>query len=549
MHITPRKFLAASLLLSLPACDPGGESLQLDEGDYTKVGVPGKADASVEAVFVDFEFDGEVFVTSSFGLARQIEDQLLYTIGHLNHDNSVGRLDQLQLSDIESEAVEGGFLVRYHARMPVAWGDPDNVPSTYEMTLPADISFGGKERFTDQYNHDCVDFGAHDVTSGSMWYYYRPERSGCSIAAQDVVTLTADVSISDINTTGKYPEYHEVWEDDTLEVVAVFGKYEDGATSNSDAGINAYNRFNRAIEGELDSFELVTEPADVPFTPGVDLPEIAYTATLPDGKVARVHALLVDNVRTAPASFNARYAELSRTADLIVYNGHAGLGANIRALAQKGQWQTGQYAVVFMNGCDTYAYVDSALNDAHAAVNADDPNGTKYLDLVTNAMPSFFHSMPGATMAVIRGLLSFEDPRTYEQMFVNIDAAEVVLVSGEQDNVFFPGFDGDDGDDDDTVTDWDGMSEGATVARNEEHRFATPRLAAGRYVFELDGNSDADLYVRTGAAPSVDAWECRPFRTGSRETCVVELANPTEIHVMVRGWNSSSDYTLVGQQD
>ena len=544
MPRSSRLFFAASLLAATTACD-AAETLEVGKDDYVKQGSVGKADSSVEAIFVDFEFEGQVRVGSQFNLAGQIEDQLLYTIGHLNHDNSVGRLDQLQLSNIDAQPADGGgFVVSYTARMPVAWGNRTNVPSSYDMRLPADIRFSGQQDFTDKYNHDCVDFGAHDVTPGSMWYYYRPERFGCDIADEDVVSITADVSISDINTTGKYPEYHKVWEDDVLRVVAVFGKYEDGATSGSDAGISAYNRFSRAINQELRNLDLETTPANIPSSPGVDMPELEYTATLADGKQVVVTALLVDNVRTAPASFNARYAELSGDADLIVYNGHAGLGANIRSLASKGDWQQGQYAVVFMNGCDTYAYIDSALGDAHSAVNPDDPNGTKYLDIVTNAMPSFFHSMSGATMALVRGLMDHEDPKTYEQMFVNIDDAEVVLVSGEQDNEFFPGFDDDDGGD--PVDTWDGMLEAGTVVANAEDHFETPRLPAGRYVFDLTGNGDADLYVRTGAAPTVNSWECRPFRSGSTETCVVDLDAPATVHVMVRGWDPTSDYELEG---
>ena len=267
-------------------------------------------------------------------------------------------------------------------------------------------------------------------------------------------------------------------------------------------------------------------------------------ASLPDGRSAVVTALLVDNVRTAPTAFNQRYAELSRDADLIVYNGHAGLGANIRALARKGDWVRGQYAIVFMNGCDTYAYVDSALADAHSAVNPDDPNGTKYLDIVTNAMPSFFHSMSGATMALIRGLMQFDDPQTYEQMFMNIDDAEVVLVSGEQDNEFVPGGGGGGG----GTEGWEGMDEAGTVVRNEEHRFSTPVLAKGKYIFEIEGTRDADLYVRTGMAPTTSSWECRPFKTGSSEACEVELSSDAEVHVMVRGWASSSKYELTGRE-
>ena len=138
-----------------------------------------------------------------------------------------------------------------------------------------------------------------------------------------------------------------------------------------------------------------------------------------------------DNVRTAGATFDARYAELSTRADLIVYNGHAGLGSNVRALASKGRWTAGQYAIVFMNGCDTFAYVDSALWDAHARVNPDDPTGTKHLDIVMNAMPAYFSSMPAATMAMVRGLMAFDAPRNYEQLFANIRKARDAMPIAE----------------------------------------------------------------------------------------------------------------------
>jgi hypothetical protein len=36
-------------------------------------------------------------------------------------------------------------------------------------------------------------------------------------------------------------------------------------------------------------------------------------------------------------------------------------------------------------------------------------------------------------------LLSYSAPKTYDQIFDNIDRSEVVLVTGEEDNVFQPG--------------------------------------------------------------------------------------------------------------
>ncbi len=503
-----------------------------------------KGDSSVEAAFLDFTFEGELLTSSTWNVRSQIEDQLLYTVGQLNGDRSIGRLDRLTVSNIQtSSAGNGKTLVTYDAVLPVAWGKRSSIPATYEFVLPADVSFQGQEAFTAAYKDDCVDWSAHDVDAGSMWYYYRPAASRCDVADEDVVRTSANVTASNITTTGKYPEYHKVFEDGALKIVAVFGKYEDGATSTSDAGISAYNRFVLGMKSKLAGLDSTMTPSDLPSSPGVDHPDVSWTARLGDGRTLEVTALLVDNVRTAGPAFDRRYEALSADADLISYAGHAGLGANIRALARKGDWQTGQYTIFFMNGCDTYAYVDSALNDAHAAVNPDDPMGTKYVDIVTNAMPSYFRDMSQSTMAFVDGLMDWENPRTFEQIFARIPSVQVVLVSGEHDNVYVPGY----GEGGGTDTDWDGFAHAGNVTRGQERAFETPVLPAGTYEFEISGTSDADLYVKIGQAPTTTNYDCRPYLSGSSERCQVELGSPAAIFVKVRGWASSSDFDLVGR--
>ena len=46
--------------------------------------------SSSEAVLLDFEFDGELTASNVWDAKSTIEDQLLYTIGHLNGDRAVG---------------------------------------------------------------------------------------------------------------------------------------------------------------------------------------------------------------------------------------------------------------------------------------------------------------------------------------------------------------------------------------------------------------------------------------------------------------------------
>ena len=95
---------------------------------------------------------------------------------------------------------------------------------------------------------------------------------------------------------------------------------------------------------------------------------------------------------------------------------------------------------------------------------------------------------------------------------------------------------------------WDGLEDEGTVAKNEERRWETPELQPGTYLFSMSGNNDADLYVRSGSAPTESNFDCRPFTGSSTEACTVDLVEPSIIHVMVRGWASSSEFTLVGQE-
>ncbi len=555
MHPTTASPILSLLFLVLLAaplagCDVAEEpDGTLAAGQYVK-GLGSKEDASALATVLDFEFDATVVTDWAWDTDRVIQDQLLYTVGQLNGENSVGRLDRLEVTDVVKETLPdgGGTKLTYHARIPVAWGSKTDLPTSYTLLLPVNVSSAGQSAFTEAYVHDCVESGAHDVNAGSMWYYYRPQRSGCDLADADVVRAEAVVTVSAVNTTGKYPEYHKVWEDDTLRVVAVFGKYKDGATAASDAGIAAYNEFVDAITDRLAPHALETTPETIPAHPGVDAaaPDIEVRAALADGRSVQVNILLVDNISSATPEFYARYEALSTHADLIAYNGHSGLGQNVRALAQKGQWIPEQYVIVFLNGCDTFAYVDGSLAEARAEVNPDDPGGTRFMDFVVNAMPAYFKSDSEATSAIIDGLLAYQTPQTYETIFTNIDSHQVVLVTGEEDNVYHPGYDPD-VPPVDPVEAWEGLNVAGSVARDEEKGYQTPVLAAGAYVFELTGTHDADLYVRVGAPPTTDLYDCRPYRTGSDETCEIDLNTPAEIFVVVRGWAESSDYNLIGQ--
>jgi len=62
----------------------------------------------------------------------------------------------------------------------------------------------------------------------------------------------------------------------------------------------------------------------------------------------------------------------------------------------------------------------------------------------------------------------------------------------------------------------------------------------------IDGPPDADfdLYVRKGAAPTVDEWDFRAWTVSADETIVFPAAPGEKYHVMVRSYEGSGDFTL-----
>lgn len=85
------------------------------------------------------------------------------------------------------------------------------------------------------------------------------------------------------------------------------------------------------------------------------------------------------------------------------------------------------------------------------------------------------------------------------------------------------------------------------VSRNQEMRYGPFAIEGGsRFLTQLSGNNDADLYVRFGAQPTTSSYDCRPYRSGSSEVCdLTAAANDNTAYVMVRGYSSSTtSYSL-----
>ena len=57
------------------------------------------------------------------------------------------------------------------------------------------------------------------------------------------------------------------------------------------------------------------------------------------------------------------------------------------------------------------------------------------------------------------------------------------------------------------------------------------------------GTGDADLYVRFGSQPTTSTYQCRPYKTGNAESCVINNPQAGVWHVGLRAYSSFSGVT------
>jgi hypothetical protein len=392
--------------------DPGGE------GAFT----------SNDGTVLELRFDAEV-ITSKDEPARQaIVSQLQYTQGIFTTDaRANGQVGLVVLSAIKETEEAGKKKITYTAQLPVVWPKGARRPTTYDLPLPKDTT--SFDAFNDKYDGKC---GRNEYGRETFWHDFNPKASGCTVDDADVVRAKATVRTHPQSTTGKYPEYDQVWADDRLDVVAVFGII--SSNTPDDEGAREFESVLREVEKTL------TDPKRTDGEAGhTVIKDATVTGKVTVGGRARdvsVTALLVESVSGAGSDFDARYLPASENADLVVYSGHSGLGKNINALAQKTRAKKGKYQLVYLNGCQTFAYLGTAMHDKRIALNADDPEGTKYLDIVANALPAYGDD--GATsLSLYRAMLA-PRPRSYSDLLRDFSRIHLVAVFGEHDNTFKP---------------------------------------------------------------------------------------------------------------
>jgi hypothetical protein len=285
------------------------------------------------------------------------------------------------------------------------------------------------EAFDRKYDGAC---GRGEHGEGNFWHDFSPRADGCTLG-DDVVRATAAVT-PHAEPELRFPEYDRIWSDGRLDVTAIFTII-DAPGRSTDQGYTEAERFVRDATADLHAVHVERSDASRSILSDVH----ASGAAVIDG-VARevaIDALVVEDVTELGPDFDARYDPLSARADLILFNGHARLGANTNALGRKGTVTPGKYQLVLLNACDTFALADGAMHDRRRAANGSaDPDGTRFLDVISNAHPGRSDRLASVALDVYRAVLRWDDPASYARILGAIPREQVAVVLGEEDNTF-----------------------------------------------------------------------------------------------------------------
>jgi len=84
---------------------------------------------------------------------------------------------------------------------------------------------------------------------------------------------------------------------------------------------------------------------------------------------------------------------------------------------------------------------------------------------------------------------------------------------------------------------------------NTFYELAVPAGATNLSFNMSGGSGDADIFVKFGSQASSSNWDCRPYAYGNNEVCDINTAQTGTYSVMLNGYSSYSDVSLIASFD
>lgn len=378
-------------------------------------------------------------------MRRLIENQIDHAIGPMSvaKYKAVPKGDQV-ISNIKiSSKNENLYSVSYEYTGTIV---VENGPKTsYEVVMPIDPAKIYSAAMVGSYN-PCTD--DHYQTEGDFWYFWNPENPGCKlILGEDYLIIKAKITRFK-NTTISYPEYQNLPDENGITTIHVLFGLDDptkdrNPITSSDINADNYRQFRNY---------LVKQGYIAKRWSTIEIKKIAQTT---NGKAPFVETLEKENISYRfffgptgidedSLAFHWFYKDAIENASVLLYGGHSGLGGHLdlamieESLGVSIKFNKKRYQIFFFDSCTSYKYYNQQYFERK--VSTKDPNGTKKLDIFTNGLGTYFHTMPNSNKALAIALdkaLNYAKDATYvsyQSLAKQIDSDNLFGIIGDEDN-------------------------------------------------------------------------------------------------------------------
>jgi hypothetical protein len=322
----------------------------------------------------------------------------------------------------------------------------ENGPRTnYDLVMPINPATIYEAAMVGEYN-PCTD--AHYQSKGDFWYFWNPANDDCELVeGRDYVVVKTKIERFK-NTKLSYPEYHNLADENGMTSVHVlFGlddpKEDRNPMTSHDINADNYRQFRNYLvkQGYIAKKWTTAEIKKIVKTRNGVLP---YVETLEKGNISYRFFFGPTGIDEESFAFHWFYKDALENASIMIYGGHSGLGGHLDLamieynLGETIKFNKKRYQIFFFDSCTSYKYYNQQYFERK--VSTKDPNGTKKLDIFTNGLATYFHTMPNSNKALAIALdkaLNYATKATYvsyQSLAKQIDSENLFGVSGDEDN-------------------------------------------------------------------------------------------------------------------
>lgn len=303
----------------------------------------------------------------------------------------------------------------------------------------------------------CTDNSDEEHSSwGFFWYYWDPERPGCDHQAHHQYQIVEiQVGPETPQTQISFPEYQRlIRREDGVPTVALtfaFGYVKDvprpDPFKDNDFGMKEFQRFYHQSKVRFINLGLKESPVyQSEFNEGRTIIGSRFTG-VKNGiyyRISIVAAAGVDQMDIFAHSYARKHEAF------FGWFGHSRVGSGFDADILKSKLLlrpdefsiSPEYQLIYWAGCNSYSYYTLPFFELKSELDLrKDPNGTKNLDLISNALPSLFAFNARNAQILLQALIEPEKKVSYQSIINQIeDYADswnydvVVNVLGDEDN-------------------------------------------------------------------------------------------------------------------